>query len=162
MSYTRFSYNKEKTTDVRNEIASWITSLNANYVLTIQFPVEKRSTNYERSKNMLRSVMANLEFYLLGNDWIHHHIPFVAFCEKGKFQTYHYHVFLYNNDIKLNRMKTAMHKVFHKTGFDTGILYLDPFFTANTPNYCTKEIYADKNKHFDTNNIIISQELFGI
>ena len=162
MSYKRFSYSKDKTVDVRNEIASWITSLNANYVLTIQFPVEKRSTNYERSKNMLRSVMANLEFYLLGNDWILHHIPFVAFCEKCKFQTYHYHVFLYNNNVKLNRMKTAMHKVFHKTGFDTGILYLDPFFTANTPNYCTKEIYADKNKHFDTNNIIISQELFGI
>ena len=79
MVYKRFGYNKSKTTDVRNEISSWITSLNSNYVLTVQFPKDKRSTNYERSKKMLRSVMANLEFYLLGNDWKRHHIPFIAF-----------------------------------------------------------------------------------
>lgn len=162
MSYSRFYYNKDKTKDVRNEIITWIKSLNSNYVLTVQFPIPKRSTNYERSKNTLKSTMEKLEFYLLGNDWKRHHIPFIAFCEKGKFQTYHYHIFLYNNNVKLNRMKTAMHKVFHKTGYDTGILYLDPFFTANTPDYCTKEIRADKNKHFDTNNIITSQELFDL
>lgn len=162
MSYKRFCYSKDKTKNVRKEIASWITSLNSNYVLTVQFPTEKRSTSYKHSEKMLKDVMTDLEYRLLGNDWKRHHIPFVAFCEKGRFDTYHYHIFLYNNDIRLNRMHRAMQKVFKDTGYDSGILYLDPFFTVNTPDYCTKEIIADKNKHFDTDNIIISQELFGI
>ncbi|MBO4582534.1 MAG: hypothetical protein J5714_00555 [Alphaproteobacteria bacterium] len=158
----KYRYNEQSTKYIRNTITSWISELNTNYVLTVQFPIEKRTDDYEYSKSLLKSTMKDLEYFLLGNDWYKHHIPFIAFCESSISGTYHYHIFIYDNDVKLQDMKDALNKVFEKTGYDMHNLYLDPFFTVNTPNYCTKEIMGDKNRHFDTDRIITSFELFDI
>lgn len=155
-------YNKNVSKEVRHEVESWIKSLKPNYVLTVQFPPHEQTTDYDVSQNKLKSVMEKLEYYLRGKNWKENHIPFIAFCEKGKSQTYHYHIFFYGSRIKVKRMDSAFDKVFIRTGYTVENLYLDPFFTVNTPNYCSKQIYSDIYKHFDTSNIITSEQLFNI
>ena len=155
-------YDKSTSKSVRTEIESWIKSLKPNYVLTVQFPPQEQTTNYYTSQNKFKSVMEKLEYYLRGKNWKDNHIPFIAFCEQGQLRTYHYHLFFYNNKIKVKRMDTAFEKVFKQTGYTIENLYLDPFFTVNTPNYCTKQVYSDIHKHFDTENIITSEQLFDI
>lgn len=155
-------YNKDKTKEVRNEIESWVNSLKPNYVLTVQFPPKEQSTSYDISQNKLKSVMGKLEYHLRGKEWQENHIPFIAFCETGKLKTYHYHIFFYGSRIKSKRMDAALAKVFIRTGYTVENMYLDPDFTLGTPNYCTKQIYSDTCKHFDTANIITSEQLFDI
>lgn len=155
-------FNKEKSKEVRKEIESWIKSLKPNYVLTVQFLPQEQTTDYDISQNRLKSVMGKFEDYLRGKNWKENHVPFIAFCEKGAAKTYHYHIFLYGSRIKPKRMEEALDRVCIRTGYTKENLYLDPFFTINTPNYCTKQIYANMNKDFDPYNIITSEYLFDI
>ena len=64
----KYRYNEQSTKYIRNTITSWISELNTNYVLTVQFPIEKRTDDYEYSKSLLKSTMKDLEYFLLGND----------------------------------------------------------------------------------------------
>lgn len=155
-------YDKTTSKSVREEIESWIKSLKPNYVLTVQFPPQEQTTDYDISQNKLKSVMGKLEYYLRGKNWKENHVPFIAFCETGKLKTYHYHIFFYGSRIKSKRMDAALEKVFIRTGYTVENMYLDPDFTPNTPNYCTKQIYSDTRKHFDTANLITSEQLFDI
>lgn len=155
-------YDKTISKSVRKEIESWVNSLKPNYVLTVQFLPQEQTTDYDISQSKLKSVMGKLEYYLRGKKWQENHVPFIAFCETGKLKTYHYHIFFYGSRIKPKRLDEALAKVFMRTGYTVENMYLDPDFTPGAPNYCTKQIYSDTSKHFDTINLITSEQLFDI
>lgn len=159
---TNLNYSKTKSKEVRKEIVSWIKTFKSNYVLTVQFLPHERTTDYYKSFNKLKQVMEKLEYFLRGKHWKENPVPFIAFCEKGADGTYHYHMFFYDNNIRFKKMVSAVDMVCLRTGYSKANLYLDPFFTTNTPDYCTKQIYANHTKHFNTDNIILSQELLGV
>lgn len=159
---TNFNYSKTKSKEIRKEIVSWIKTFKSNYVLTVQFLPYERTTDYYQSFKKLKDVMEKLEYYLRGKDWKEDPVPFIAFCESGADRTYHYHIFFYDNKIRFKKMVHALDMVCLRKGYGRDNLYLDPDFSPNTPDYCTKQIYANHKKHFNTDNIILSQELLGV
>lgn len=124
------------------------------------------------AKSKLRKIMSQFEREILGRGWIRNHIRFIAFAELGESQVWHFHVVLghpcnYGNE---DRMFLVLDKIRETNNLSTYSLKFDNIVydenkvstVDKVVNYCTKEILADSKGHFNSDRIIISEDLFGI
>ncbi|GHT57649.1 hypothetical protein FACS18945_2440 [Bacteroidia bacterium] len=91
-------------------------------------------------------------------DYIH------AIAERRKSKNYHFHLLLWAYQFDNQQLTAALDATCEEFNLPQYTFKLQSI--DDTPNklnsYCVKEIRADINDHFDTDNIIYSNELFDI
>lgn len=127
---------------------------------------------FSYAKNRLRRIMSQFEREILGRGWIRDHIRFIAFAELGESQVWHFHVVLshpknYGNEdrmfLVLDKIREAHNLSTYALKFDNIVYDENGVSTVDkVVNYCTKEILADSKGHFDSDRIILSEDLFNM
>lgn len=157
-------YNKQNTQNIRDQINQWITSTNPTHFLSVQFPPHKRKSDLDLSKKTLRLVLKNFQRHLLKRHWNKKSLPFIAVAEKGDSPTFHFHVLFYAYKYTKDQIQVALNKTLDNMNLPPETLVLKPI--EETPyyvhSYCTKEIVADVDRHFNSDRIIFSEELFDL
>ena len=94
----------------RRRLYDWIASSKPTHFLTVQFPMNMRSSSLDRSKDNLRRLMARFEQSLIGSRWTKAHLPFFAFAEKGPKDgyTYHFHILFNAHKYSTATLKRAL------------------------------------------------------
>jgi hypothetical protein len=157
-------YSKTQTDKVREEFHKEIKALKPTHFLTLQFPITKRTANFDKSKKYLYSVMHNFECRLLGRHWNKKHLEFIAFAEHGKSEGWHYHILFNSGEFTTEQLETALDITTTRKKLHNEAFMLKPI--TSTPDcvykYCTKETRADGKCHFDSKRFIPSRELFDL
>ena len=94
----------------KNEIINWLETFNHTHFLTIQFHNNIKTDNYDLSKELLRQIMARFEANLIKRNWNKHHLPLIAFAEKGKGVSWHYHILFNSDKYTTHDLKKALDK----------------------------------------------------
>ena len=155
-------YTKSQKT--KNALIDWFDTYNPTHFLTVQLPEHMKTSSFDMSKEHLRKIMAGFEFQLLGKYWDKDHLPFVCVSEKGRGDTWHYHILFNSGDFTIEDLDVALSK--------TSTIFKLPHYTFcldeinddkdKVYSYCTKEIKVYKNGYFDSSRIIPSVDLFNL
>lgn len=147
----------------KNDIINWLLSFNHTHFLTIQFPNNMKTEDSIISEDYLRRVMAKFEYCLIGRYWNKKHLPFIAFAEKGKGSSWHYHLLINSGKYTTTQLQTALDNAANKLNLPTELINLQEITNPEKLyTYCLKEIKLYKNDKIDTDRIISSSMLFGI
>lgn len=177
--YLHFCFNKHKTDKIpntykclnneslpkskKNEIINWLETLNHTHFLTIQFHNNIKTDDFELSKELLRQIMARFESNLIKKNWNKHHLPFIAFAERGKGISWHYHILLNSGKYTTQDLKKALDKSCDNHKFPRDLICLKEITDSQKLyTYCTKELKITNNSKMDTDRMIFSNVLFGI
>ena len=147
----------------KNDIIDWLLSFNHTHFLTIQFPNNMKTEDSNISQDYLRRLMAKFEYCLIGRYWNKKHLPFIAFSEKGKSSSWHYHLLINSDKYTTNQLQTALDEAVNKLNLPTELINLQEIINPEKLyTYCLKEMKFYQNNRIDTNRIISSTILFGI
>lgn len=157
--------HKSELPIVKQSMKSWILdNYQPTYFLSIRLPKNWASDNLSNSLKYLQLIMKIFEKKLLGRHWNKHHIPFIAFAEKGAGFEWHYHILFNHGKFTEQDLQNAILST-------TGILKLPAYCLdlkpiENQPDtviaYCIKEIKIYDNNSFDSDRIIFSHDLFQL
>lgn len=145
------------TKKAMNDINQWTMEQNPTHFLSIQFPHHMRSDKLWQSKKCLQNAMSKFEYRLLKRHWHKKHLTFIAFAEKGKGVTWHFHLLLNARDFTTERLYDTLDKILLDYTFQ-----LDPIWADDVHSYCTKELRVRLTGEFDSDRIIPSHELFNL
>jgi hypothetical protein len=159
-----YLYNKEQTIKVKREINKWISSFNPSHFLSIQFPINLRSNNFNNSQKYLKDIMIKFEAILLGPKWNLTHLPFIAIAEHNKIEGWHYHIYIYDNTFLTDKLKKALKRLCKYKNLPPETFHLDIIDknVGYTCSYGTKQTVADTKGHFNPDCIILSYYLFDL
>ena len=147
----------------KNEIIDWLETFNHAHFLTIQFHNNIKTDDYDLSKELLRQIMARFEANLIKRNWNKHHLPFIAFAEKGKGINWHYHILLNSDKYTTQDLEKALDKSCDKNKFPRELICLKEITDSQKLHtYCTKELKITNNGKMNTDRMIFSNTLFGI
>ncbi len=159
-----YNYNNIQTKKIKNELNKWISELHPTHFLSIQFPKQMRSSNFDISQEKLKKIMKNFERNLIRRGWHKKPLPFIATAETGEGLTWHYHILFYNCKFTMEQLLTALEKTMNYMNLPPETFNLQ--FITNTADdvysYCTKETVADINGHFDSTRIILHELLLDL
>lgn len=158
------NFDENKIQKNKKILLNWISSFNHTHFLTVQFPDNMKTSNLDISIKHLKNVMANFEYYLLGNHWKKKHLFFMAFAEKGKNEGCHYHILFNSGKFTKKELQAALNKTEKKLKLLSYTFCLETINTKKDKvySYCTKEIKIKSNGTFSMDNIISSNYLFDI
>ena len=138
-------------------------TFNHAHYLTIQFHNNIKTDDYDLSKELLRQIMARFEANLIKRNWNKHHLPFIAFAEKGKGINWHYHILLNSDKYTTQDLEKALDKSCDKNKFPRELICLKEITDSQKLHtYCTKELKITNNGKMNTDRMIFSNILFGI
>lgn len=147
----------------KDEIINWLETLNHTHFLTIQFHNNIKTDDYDLSKELLRQIMARFESNLIKRNWNKHHLPFIAFAEKGKGISWHYHILLNSDKYTTEDLEKALDEAADNRKFPRELIYLEEITDSQKLyTYCTKELKITNNGKIDTDRMIFSNVLFNI
>lgn len=147
----------------KNEIINWLETFNHTHFLTIQFHNNIKTDDYNLSNEYLRQIMARFETNLIKRNWNKHHLPFIAFAEKGKGVSWHYHILLNSGKYTTDDLEKALDKSCDKNKFPRELICLEEITDSQKLHtYCTKELKITNNGKIDTDRMIFSNVLFNI
>ena len=156
---------KSELPTIKKDMQDWILdNYQPTYFLSIRLPKNWASENLSNSLNHLQLIMKTFEKELLGRHWNKHHIPFIAFAEKGVGLEWHYHILFNHGKFTEQDLQNAILST-------TGILKLPAYCLdlkpiENQPDtviaYCIKEMKIYDNNRFDSDRIILSHDLFQL
>lgn len=147
----------------KNDIINWLLSFNHTHFLTIQFPNNMKTEDSIISQDYLRRLMTKFEYCLIGRYWNKKHLPFIAFAEKGKGSSWHYHLLINSGKYTTTQLQTALDNAANKLNLPTELINLQEITNPEKLyTYCLKEIKLYKNNKIDTNRIISSSMLFNL
>lgn len=145
----------------KNDVIDWLLSFNHTHFLTIQFPSNMKTEDSAVSQDYLRKLMAKFESFLIGRHWNKKHLPFIAFAEKGKGLSWHYHLLINSGKYTMNQLQTALDKASRQLNLPTELICLEEITNPERLyTYCLKEVSFYQNNKIDTNRIISSSMLF--
>lgn len=147
----------------RRRLYDWIASSKPTHFLTIQFPINMRSSSLDRSKDNLRRLMARFEQSLIGSRWTKSHLPFFAFAEKGPKDgyTYHFHILFNAGKYNTTTLRRALNYACSQLFLSYKTCYLEKIETYEIIYYCLKGIkITNRSGNYDT--IILSSDLFNL
>jgi hypothetical protein len=148
----------------KNIIQEWIAGQNFTHFISIQLPLWRKMTNFDKAQEALREITKNFERQLLGRNWHRKHLPFFATAETGISLNWHFHLLLNGGEYTTQELNTALSETRDNMNLDNYALDLEQItYTPEVLNfYCMKEIKIAANGKFDTNRIIPSQVLFSV
>ena len=157
--------NKRELPTVKKDMQDWILdNYQPTHFLSIRLPKNWASDNLSNSLNHLRLIMKTFEKKLLGRHWNRHHIPFIAFAEKGVGFEWHYHILFNHGDFSEHDLQNAILYTTCILKLPSYCLDLKPI--ENQPDtviaYCIKEMKIYDNNSFDSDRIILSHDLFQL
>lgn len=141
-------------------ISKWTEEVcHPNYFLTIRLPLHLETSNFEKGKETLRTIMQRFERRLLHRSWNKHHIPFVAFAELKS--TWHYHILLNSSSFTEIELKNALVNPY-MSAYEVDLSPIQNKYATGV--YCTKQLHLDVYSMMimDTRRIITSYDLFNI
>jgi len=151
----------------KQEIQNWIKEQKPTHFLTIQFKINLRSSNYEKSKNLLYKYMVSFERILKGRHWNRHHLEFICFAERNskRDNCWHYHILLCGNkNDTTENISKALSKLKTKKDLCDNIFDLQEII--RTPdklyNYCMKHFDITLKGRVNTDKFITSWDLFNL
>ena len=138
-------------------------TFNHTHFLTIQFHNNIKTDNYDLSKELLRQIMARFEANLIKRNWNKHHLPLIAFAEKGKGVSWHYHILFNSDKYTTHDLKKALDKSCDNHKFPRELICLEEITDSQKLHtYCTKELKITNSGKINTDRMIFSNVLFGI
>lgn len=152
-------------TNLKTELTKWIdNTYSPKYLMTIQLPENLKSNNLEYSINHLKSIMRDFERFLLKRHWNKKHLPFIAFAENGISKDWHFHLLLNGDNFSYTDLKIAIYRIILKQNIPTYCIQLDKIEDgmAKVESYTIKEIKITDFNKFDSDRMILSQDLFNI
>ena len=152
-------------TNLKSELKKWIdNTYSPKYLMTIQLPDNLKSENLEHSITHLKNIMKDFERLLLHRHWNKKHIPFIAFAEKGVSEDWHFHLLFNGGNFTYLELKTAIQNIILKQRLPKYCLQIDEIKDgiAKVEYYTIKEIRVEDYKHFDSDRMILSHDLFNI
>lgn len=147
----------------RRRLYNWIASSVPTHFLTVQFPVNMRSSSLDKSKDNLRRLMARFEQSLIGSRWAKAHLPFFVFAEKGPKDgyTYHFHILFNASKYSTATLRRALNNACSQLFLSHKTCYLEEIETYEIIYYCLKDIkISNRSGSYDT--IILSSDLFDL
>lgn len=145
----------------KEELKDWIFEDYHSHFVTIQFPRNYRSENYDKSLNLLRKLMSRFEYHLLQSRyWNKKHVPFMAIAERGRSVNWHFHFLIDLDEYDENYIRKIILKTVKDMKMSPKIMHIRPFTKAGE-SYSTKEIEIN-GKKVRTDHIIPSSVLFNI
>lgn len=157
--------NKRELPTVKKDMQDWILKkYQPTYFLSIRLPENWASENLSNSLNHLQLIMKTFEKKLLGRHWNKHHIPFIAFAEKGAGFEWHYHILFNHDKFTEQDLQSAILSATGTLKLPAYCVDLKPI--ENQPDtviaYCIKEMKIYNNNSFDSDRIILSHDLFQL
>ena len=157
-------YNTLRTWHIKHAINQWLATLKPTYFLSVQFPMNMRTSDFDQAQEHLRKIMKNFERQLLGRHWHKKPLPFMATAEHGESRNWHFHALFYDCPFAPRQLRVALNRTIvdmrlTPETFDLQHIKKKP---AHVHSYCTKEIRADINSHFDSTQIIPHEVLFNL
>ncbi|MBD5405912.1 hypothetical protein HDR59_05185 [bacterium] len=152
-------------TNLKSELKKWIdNTYSPKYLMTIQLPDNLKSENLEHSITHLKNIMKDFERLLLHRHWNKKHIPFIAFAEKGVSEDWHFHLLFNGGNFTYLELETAIQNIISKQRLPKYCLQIDEIKNdiAKVEYYTIKEIKITNYKHFDSDRMILSHDLFNI
>lgn len=151
----------------KESIKNWIIEQEPTHFLTIQFRVNLRSSNYEKSKNLLYRYMIGFERILKGRHWNRHHLEFICFAERNSTRDncWHYHILLCGNEKdNTKNINRALSKLKEKMGLSDNTFDLQEIIRTpdNLYHYCMKYFNITAKGRVDTDKFITSWDLFNL
>ena len=162
MNCDNICLNTDTTIQLKNILCSWLSDINPQYFLSIQFPTNQRTADLTSANKKLRKIMQRFEKNILGRHWNRKHIPFIAIAEHGKSPNWHYHVLIYNCPLSFLGVQLKTHEILSDLNLPSETLYIEPVNNSGACGYTSKEFIADSNFHFDSDRIITSEILFNL
>lgn len=150
---------------VKDELNKWIEkTYSPKYLMTVQLPDNWKSKNLEHSIIHLKSIMRDFERFLLHRHWNKKHLPFIAFAENGISKDWHFHLLLNGDNFSYTDLKIAIYRIILKQKLPTYCLQIDKIENgiAKVESYTLKEIKITDFSKFDSDRMILSQDLFNI
>ena len=156
---------KSELPTIKKDMQDWILdNYQPTYFLSIRLPKNWASENLSNSLNHLQLIMKTFEKELLGRHWNKHHIPFIAFAEKGVSFEWHYHILFNHGKFIEQDLQNAILSMAGILKLPVYCLDLKPI--ENQPNtviaYCIKEMKIYDNNSFDSDRMILSHDLFSL
>ena len=152
-------------TNLKTELTKWIdNTYNPKYLMTVQLPENLKSNNLEHSINHLKSIMRDFEKFLLKRHWNKKHLPFIAFAENGISKDWHFHLLLNGDNFSYIDLKIAIYRIILKQNIPAYCIQLDKIENgiAKVESYTLKEIKIKDFSKFDSDRMILSQDLFNL
>ena len=156
---------KSELPTVKKDMQDWILKkYQPTYFLSIRLPENWASENLSKSLKYLQLIMKTFEKKLLGRHWNKHHIPFIAFAEKGAGFEWHYHILFNHDKFTEQDLQSAILSTTNILKLPAYCLDLKPI--ESQPDtviaYCLKEMKIYNNNSFDSDRIILSHDLFQL
>ena len=148
---------------VRKALFDWLeTTYHPTAFMTIQLPDNLKTEKVHQSKEYLRRVMSYFERQLLGREWINYQLPFVCFMEQGVSGSWHYHVLFNQGKFRPWHLWLALDNTLKRFGWPGYCMHLDIMNADKKKviSYCFKQVKVNIHGHFDSDRLILSDELF--
>jgi hypothetical protein len=158
-------YNRAKTEQIKRELNKWLGSQNPSHLLTARLPFPAYTTDFNKAERHLHKITKRLEKCLLGCHWNRSPAHFRGFAERGDFRIWHFHLLLLASKYTTEQLQGAVAETCDYLKLTNGIT-LDLRPIEYTPDwlydYCMKELRADGNGRFDSDRLIVSEDLFNL
>lgn len=162
----------------KSRIEFLASSLQPNYMLSLQLPHSCKAYKFERFRSYIKSIMKQVEKHLLDKKWNKHHYRFVVFYEnKNGLDAWHAHILINCTDKttgkteKIGNIEKAITKANHvfrcdngcKENIDVDISQLNSIKSVQSAiDYCQKEAW-NENKPDNTDvRYEFSENLFSL
>lgn len=155
--YKKYIAPREK---VKKAMIEVIKKYKPTHFFTIQLEPRYRTDDYFIFLDRLKSIICHFEWKFLGRNWFKHPLRFIGIMEQGHTHYWHIHILLNLDGYSLEKMRKALSDTEIRLKLPKHCLRIDQINGCETVScYCIKELEADISSHFNSDRIILSDEL---
>lgn len=155
--YQKYIAPREK---VKKAMIEVIKKYKPTHFFTIQLEPRYRTDDYFVFLDRLKSIICHFEWKFLGRNWFKHPLRFLGIMEQGDTHFWHIHILLNLDGYSLEKMRKALSDTESRLNLPKHCLRMDQINCRDAVSYyCIKELHPDTLSQFNSDRIILSDEL---